>query len=68
MECMRLSLLLSQSTCAISHTFTPTPEQTHSCRQTYTPIHKPLHRCPTVLGAGMSGINVECLIFRLAVK
>lgn len=42
---MRLTLLLSRSTCAISHTFTPTPEQTHSCRQTYTPIHKPLHRC-----------------------
>lgn len=45
MECMCLTLLFCRSTCAISHSFTPTPEQTHSCRHTYTPVHKPLYRC-----------------------
>lgn len=43
LECMCLTVLFRQS--KISHTFTPMTERTRSCRQTYTPIHKPLHRC-----------------------
>lgn len=46
----------SQST--TSHALTPTQLQTYS---TYTPVHKPQHRLPAVLCAGMRGIDAECL-------
>jgi len=41
MECVRLTPPFCQRTYAVSHTFTPTPEQTHSCSQKYTPMPKP---------------------------
>lgn len=43
MECARLTLLFPlECVHGVSHTFTPTPETTHSCRQTHTSMHKPL--------------------------
>lgn len=58
MECMRPTLA------HFTYTFTPTPEQTHSCRHTYVhPRTQTPVPVPTVPSAGMSGIDVECLTF-----
>ncbi len=44
-ECICLTLLFHRSMCTILQTFTPTPEQAHSCRHTNILIHKPLYWC-----------------------
>ena len=38
-------MCVSYSAVLPKHNFTPTPGQTYSCRQTYTPIHKLLQGC-----------------------
>lgn len=68
MECMCLTLVFCRGTCVISHTFTPTPEQTTQLQTDVRPRTQTPAPVPTVLSAGMCGINEECLIFQFGCR